>query len=154
MNMLARRVMGVIDNDLQVSGIFEFPESRWREAILFYLFGIWSEKLEVCDRAKITFGTVTLRLDDRNSEYYAYGRPHEVYPHQLFRDEETNSIGCEQVIVEYGLIHFVKSNRIKVLLINFPDGGQLQLWKKERRGQYGYGARDIPVEAGGLGPSH
>jgi len=48
--------------EIQVAGAECFPENRWREALLSYLFGVWSDG-RVMGRPKISFGPVTLRLD-------------------------------------------------------------------------------------------
>ncbi|MBI2594641.1 MAG: hypothetical protein HYW38_00010, partial [Candidatus Colwellbacteria bacterium] len=83
MNQLIQGLAGVISNDIQVSGSpsQEFPEARWREAILFYLFGVWADRQSVTYRPKISFGDITLRLDLAEGEYYAYGTPTEGIPH-------------------------------------------------------------------------
>lgn len=153
MNMLMARLAGEVDNNVQVSGLTDFPELRWREAILYYLFGIWAGKEEVTDRPKIIFGTVTLRLDSEAREYFAYGRSHEESPHQRFREEEMVMVGSKQVEVEQGLIRFVKNDRIRLLTICLPCSGRVTLWKKERRSKYGLHSQDIPLTWGGLGPA-
>jgi len=142
-------------NEIQVGGLFSFPESRWREAILFFLFGIWSGKPEVVGRPKIIFGDLTLRLDAEAEEYFAYGRSYESLPLLIasLLSKKHLSVGPRQAEVEQGLIRFAKNNRIKLLTIHAQGGqGIVYLWKKERRGAYGYTAMNVPTSWNGLGP--
>src|ERR1700685_4151166 len=60
---LRKQVSRPADTDIQVSGLRCFPESNWREAILYYLFGIWGNQGSVTYRPKIAFRSCTLRLD-------------------------------------------------------------------------------------------
>ena len=145
--LLVKRLLGVLSQDLQVSGLTEFPEARWREAILFYLFGIWSNKDKVVYRPKIAFGDITLRLDLRDGEYYAHGHAESPeYPPAVKLEQgliETTGLKAE---VEVALIRFVKDNRIKLLRLQLPasNHGQLVLWKKAKRSEYGYAGVNLP----------
>ncbi|MEK7461882.1 MAG: hypothetical protein AAB586_02310 [Patescibacteria group bacterium] len=156
MNQPVTCLLSVIRNDIQVSGLQGYPESRWREAILSYLFGVWSNKPSVIYRPKISFGGITLRLDLTNWEYYAYGHaeiPQEAPP--LGPDDLVETLG-KQVAVEVALMRFVKDNRIKQLRLCLPsiprDGATFILWKKERRGEYGYSGVGLPFSWGTKGP--
>jgi len=139
---------------IQVSGYTNFPESRWREAILFYLFGMWGNRERVTYRPKISFGDITLRLGD--GEYYAYGheRVREEIP-PLDSDDLVETSG-KQTEVEVALIRFVKDDRIKQLRLRLPsvsdDVATLVLWKKTRRGEYGYAGIGLPYSWGTKGP--
>lgn len=157
MNQLVQRLAGIVSNDIQVSGIpsQEFPESRWREAILFYLFGIWSNRQSVIYRPKIGFGDIILRLAPGDGEYYAYGTSNEELPteHPVGeRDDHLVVRSWKQADVEVALARFVKNDRIKWLTLSFRYSGRLVLWKKSRRGQYGITATDIPRSWGTCGP--
>lgn len=156
MGLLIQRLAGIISNDIQVSGLTsqEFPESRWREAILFYLFGVWADRQSVTYRPKISFGDITLRLDPSSGEYYAYGTPTEElpYPFPVREDEKLTVRSLRQADVEVALARFVKNDRIKLLTICSECSGRLMLWKKSRRGQYGITATDIPRSWGTRGP--
>lgn len=150
---LIRGVSGVASNDIQVSGLVsqEFPGSRWREAILFYLFGIWSDRQSVTYRPKISFGNVVLRLDP-NGEYCAYGvAGDDIRDVPSVLEDAHQSVGCAQAEVEIALVRFVKNDRIKVLTITFGLGF-LSLWKAQRRGEYGVATWGIPNSWGGLSP--
>ena len=68
----------MFSNHIQVSGITWFPPERWREAILYYLFGLWSNKGCVAYRPKIRFGSVVLRLDEPKT-------PHPLLDHETPR---------------------------------------------------------------------
>lgn len=151
---IARRVFAEVDHDIQVSGYTNFPESRWREAILFYLFGMWGNRERVTYRPKISFGDITLRLGD--GEYYAYGHaqvPENIPP--LDSDDLVETSG-KQTEVEVALIRFVKDERIKQLRLRLPsvsdDVATLVLWKKARRGEYGYAGLGLPYSWGTKGP--
>ena len=156
MNQLVQRLAWIVSNDIQVSGLTsqEFPESRWREAILFYLFGIWADRQSVTYRPKIGFGDITLRLDPGDGEYYAYGTAHEElpYPFPVREDEKLTVTSWKQADVEVALARFVKNDRIKLLTLCLRYSGRLMLWKKSRRGQYGITATDIPRSWGTRGP--
>lgn len=157
---IARRVLAEVDHDIQVSGYTNFPESRWREAILFYLFGMWGNRERVTYRPKVSFGDITLRLDRQTEygkgEYYAYGHadvPEDIPPLGL-EDYlvETSGKQCE---VEVALIRFVKDERFRQLRLHLPSVSStatLILWKKVRRGEYGYAGVGLPYTWGIKGP--
>lgn len=135
-----------VDRELQVGASGRtFPEERWREAILYYLFGVWSGNVAMTLRPKISFGNVTLRLvpDPKALHpdarvYYAYGiaPDGERCSHSAITRGELLFVGNEQARVETALIRFVKDNRIKTLAISMGTGGGIQLWKTSRRGEY------------------
>lgn len=159
MNQLVARLVGVISNDIQVSGLpsQEYPESRWREAILFFLFGIWSNRESVAYRPKISFGDITLRLDSSSGSYYAYG--HAEWPQEppALRPDDLVVTSGRQADVEVALIRFVKNDRIGQLRLGVVCAqnvhrAQLVLWKKTRRGEYGYAGIGLPYAWGIQGP--
>ncbi|MEM9336537.1 MAG: hypothetical protein AAGA35_01625 [Patescibacteria group bacterium] len=126
------------DRDLQISELKTFPENRWREAILHYLFGIWADKESVTYRPKIHFGTMCLRLNQASREYFAYGSSPNWEVHQSFRGEEILiTEGCGQDEVEGALIRFVKNDRIRILAITLGNDQFLRLWKTDKRSEYG-----------------
>lgn len=145
-----------VDRDVQVGHCYQFSENRWREAILAFLFGIWSGKPSVLDRPKIIFGGLTLRLDKVERRYFAYGKGADDYcgmPMTCPFGSEDLTVGDSQVEVEIGLVRFVKDNQIKLFTINLRDGC-LVLWKKSRRGEYGcYTTDGVPISHHGLGAS-
>jgi len=126
-----------MSSEIQVSGITCFPQERWREAILFYLFGLWANKEIVAYRPKIAFGTIVLRLDESRGEYYAYGRNQDgECPPFLLPIKEELVVGPAQEQVEIGLVRFVKNDRIRRLAIKSANSGLIWLWKQTKRGQY------------------
>jgi len=155
MTLLLKSLARVRDHDLQVSGLTNFPESRWREAILHYVIGIWSGNHSVTYRPKITFGDITLRLDD--GEYYACGHldtPENPPAISLSDPGLLMVLTGKQNDVEVALIRFAKDNRIKQLQLGLPlcNGGTLVLWKKARRSEYGYAGHKLPYSWGTRGP--
>jgi hypothetical protein len=136
--------VAIQQKELQVSGLRCFPENRWREAILYYLFGIWGNKKEVTYRPKINLGGVTLRLDHCVDAYYAYGFSEEEYSRDGLGIGEL-SVGYQRLEVENGLIRFVKDDTIRALFINFANGGRLCIWKKSQRSRFGISCRGIPI---------
>ncbi len=132
--------------EIQVSGLLWFPEHRWREAILYYLFGIWENREEVMYRPKIHLGGITLRLNPSTGTYYAYGTSddEECGPWVGENGEEL-VVSCHQLEVEIGLIRFVKNDSIRTLLIRLEDGGEICLWKTRRRSRFGIDCRGIPI---------
>ena len=151
---IARRVFAEVDHVIQISGYTNFPESRWREAILFYLFGMWGNRDNVTYRPKICFGDITLRLDRQDGEYYAYG--HAQAPEKVPNCSHAERLCVDsgrQTEVEVALIRFVKDDRIKELGLHLPAShGELVLWKKGRRSQYGYAGVGLPYTWGTKGP--
>ncbi len=130
-------------HEIQVSGLTLFPMNRWREAILHYLFGVWSNKNNVMCRPKINFGGVSLRLDLGTRRYYAYGTAPDAEP-PTFTGREIITID-DQSEVEVALIRFVKNDEIKRMTIVFRNHMWLYIWKTERRGEYRCAATDIPT---------
>ena len=130
-------------HEIQVSGLEVFPMTRWRESILYYLFGIWANKERVTYRPKINFGGVTLRLDVGRRKYYAYGTAPDVEPF-TFTGRELIAFD-DQLDVEVALMRFVKDDDIQRLMIVFPTQKLLCLWKTERRGEYRCSATGIPA---------
>lgn len=138
--------------EIQVSGLDCFPGNRWREAILYYLNGIWADRECVTYRPKIHFGNVpkvdswqevVLRLDRSLGEYYAYGTSAERPPRECNR-EAILVVGCGQTEVEQGLIRFVKNNRIRQLWILLRGQEVICLFKTRERGFLGVSADGIP----------
>ena len=120
-------------HEIQVSGLQLFPADKWRDAITYYLDGVWANEEHVMYRPKIFFGGLTLRQGD--TEYIVRGTgPDAVTP--VFKADEVLSIGCGLAEVDQGLMCFVRNETIKALVIDFSDGARMYLWK-EREGQYG-----------------
>lgn len=126
-----------IDRHLQVSGLETFTQNRWREAILYYLFGVWGNLDKVMYRPKIYMGGLALRLDPRAESYYAYGkgcsRERDI---PVVKPEARLIASHSQFEVEGALIRFVKNNAIRVLEIQLESGGRVWIWKTSRRGEY------------------
>ncbi len=149
------------DQFFQVSGAKEFEGHRWREAILYYLNGVWSDNNDVTYRPKIKFTkdggsvldyNVTLRLDQSTGEYYAYGTyegvPFCKIPDDLAKPEGCLRVGKDQNAVEMGLIRFVRNDAIRALQISFgPDAG-IVLWKTSRRGELWIAIAGLPRHLG------
>jgi hypothetical protein len=160
MSQLVARALGIANNEIQVSGLAEqeYPELRWKEAILFYLFGVWSNRESVMYRPKISFGDITLRLDISSAEYYAYG-------HQESPREDVPPLGANDLVVtsarqsevEVGLIRFVKNPKIRQLRLTLETHdkmylGTLVFWKKAKRGEYGVAGLGLPYTWTTRGP--
>ncbi len=139
------------DREIQVCGDTCFPEHRWREAFLYYLFGVWGNKQSVVYRPKMILGSITLRLWQKGQEYYAYGRPNEEPPLHYGDEAQELHVGHRQAEVEQALIRFVKNKALKVLVITL-NLGVVYLWKKRKNGEYGVSATGLPVSWGSQGP--
>jgi len=143
-----------VDRGIQVAGLTYYPENRWREAILAFLFSVWSGDTYVLGRPKIHFGQLTLRLDRDEKRYFVYGKGSDLVVTEGIKtlDEDARlCIGDSQATVETGLIRLVKDNRIKALQI-CSCGHSIALWKKGRRGEYGcWSSPGVPTSFGGLG---
>lgn len=152
-----------MNREIGVGTLAIFPEERWREGILYYLFGLWSGDVAVTMRPKITFGSVTLRLiPDPHAlnpdirVYCAYGIGFDMWSsgEGAFhtKREAHLSVGNGQDHVEVALVRFVKDDRIKVLTIH-TGGGGIQLWKTPRRGEYRCMSVGLPETWEGCGPA-
>ncbi len=140
---------------IQISGDRCFEPFRWREAILYYLNGVWSGRTQVMYRPKISlsnapdegsFASVVLRLDDHAKDYYAHGTSSGTAILGIL-PEEMLEVGDGQAEVEGALIRFVKNDQIKLLLINFHHRqgvGRVFLWKTDRRGDLGVRMENMP----------
>ena len=149
--MLQRRLEGIVDNNIQVSGTYDFAEKELKKALIFFLQGLWQNEPEIISRAKIILGTVTLRLDWDSQEYFAYGNSHEVLPDPLpFLENERLAVGPQKNEVEQGLLRFAEEDQIKQITIILQNG-LMQLWKKETGG-YSCFAEGIPITWMNLAP--
>ena len=129
--MEAKRSLVV--GNIQVSGAQCFDGSRWREAILYYLFGMWKNDTAVTHRPKIAFGDIMLRLI--GDSYVLYGISTDDSARAPIVDGKMVITNGEQNDVEVGLARFVKDNSIRQLAISLGDGGSLILSKGESRGE-------------------
>ena len=133
-------------HEIQISGIEIFQADKWKEAILYYLDGVWGDEEYVMYRPKISLGGLSLR---RGTHYYIRGTaPDEVSPD--FLDTEKIYVTSSLEEVDQGLIRLVKNEKIKMLVITFGDNNTLSLWKKED-GQYGCRATGFHPEPYTLG---
>lgn len=115
-----------------------FIGSDWREAILTFLNGVWSDHIVINHPAEICFNNIRLQLG-QNNEYYVYF---------LVERDGTNFNATApynrdaMYIVSYpsandveaGLIRFVRNNKIRQLVIGFPGVGRVTLTKDQKRG--------------------
>ncbi len=126
-------------NHVQVGRGSWFPQHKWRDAVLNFLFAMAAGKRAVTDCPKITFGALTLQHDPNFGRYFAYGMGTQNW-HTLPAKEEWVTVGCKSVEVEHALLCFVKNDRIKALCINFteasPSNHFILLWKGQLRGAY------------------
>jgi len=125
---------------IQVSGLREFPAKQWREAILYYLFGVWGEKSSVMCRPKINLeveggGSITLRPNgEKEAKYYVYGdqihTPKDTAP-RFSNDQQEEHVQCSrwQTTFEHTLVRFVKNNRIREFTLWLPSNSFVTLRK-------------------------
>ena len=134
--------------NIVVNGSKKFPESRWREAILHFLFQNWSNERRV--HPEISFGDVILRLNwgKGGPEYYAYGRGSEEPPSLPFGTPgQLIVLEPMQNNVDVAMARFVKDRQIRWLILGFWEWrrGRVYLWKKPQRNQYGIAVERIPA---------
>lgn len=129
---------------IEVAELYEYPESRWRQAILRFLFGIWSGDPTVTCRPELRIGNVTLRLF--NERYVAFGSVEgdEVPP--TIPITQSLLVGDRKADAEVALVRFVKDDRIKMvnLVLGNNKDRYLAIWKKDRRGEFGFWVKNIP----------
>ncbi len=129
-----------------------FPLRRWREAILTYLFAIWSGEQglrRLIHRPKLIIQGVTLRLDFETQQYFAYGGTGRDALGE-YRGGEVLLVGPGKAEVEVGLARLVKDNDICAMQIRWPTSW---VWfgKTSRRGELIVGDCGIPETWRGLG---
>jgi hypothetical protein len=136
---------------IQVSGDESFAGERWREAILYYLNGVWADKPRVMYRPKLSFDTVALRLDQGTGTYYGLAkrpRPEltiEEVP-QFLPHEREQIVGNSQMEVEGGLMRFVRNDQIYLLEIRLSQDSWIRLWKgRNKRGELYLDFKGLPT---------
>ena len=133
-------------NYVEVAGRI-FQESHWREAILYFLHGMWSANPEVTNKSSITFAGVTMRLDVGTKKYWCFVRPmmstsldsESSNPQIELHDGDTLEVRDDYNDVEMGMMRFVKNDDIGCLTIRFYYNGSessLSLHKTSKRGEY------------------
>ncbi len=141
---------------IQVAGLQEFNESHWREAILSFINGIWSEDSQIMARPRIDFDGVVLEFNLNTRTYLVYGQSKQ-HTEEL---AASGRIPLEGPIlevplrnrfeVESGLMHFIKNDRIVVLGFHVDTADKnsasprLYLIKTAVRGQYIVRYEDLP----------
>ena len=120
-----------------------FPMSRWREAILYYLFGIWSGDPKFRKNPEIRFGNLTLTLYTRDCRV---PEKTDAFSIEGFSPSVGNTggygnytlyIGSSRLEVMDALARFAKDPYLAQVIIDFEDGAHLAFFRKERRGEYG-----------------
>ncbi len=150
--MNAQPYVGFESREIQVSGLSCFSINQWRNAVYYFLTGIWADNGAVTYRPKICFDSVTLRLDLDTSQYLVYGRGYSPLPNMgRYYSEQILEVGSEQFEVEAGLIRFAKNDRVRVLVVDFGDS-RLFLYKGRKRGVLNIATQDVPREWNGLCP--
>jgi hypothetical protein len=123
----------VVDNDalIRISRTNTFKSYKWKEAILYYLHGIWGDRWSVVRQPQICFPPgLTLCLDYETCSYTVSGHAGtEFISHS---PNQTQSISNKMYDVQVGLASFVECDRLQVLKIAFPDGNELRLGKRSR----------------------
>lgn len=137
----------------------KFPETRWREAILFYLFTVWSGK-EKRGKLSISLEGWTFQCYEYNGSNLNFPKSesgYHTYPNARagkigHRDEMPVIRSGDSLLVvdkqtekvEVGLARFVKDDSIQMLIINYgknkvtgADEG-FALWKKSARSGLGF----------------
>lgn len=145
--------------EIQVFGLNVFPENRWRNAILHFLFGMWSETEAAMTRPKISFKGFTLRFDSELNRFVAYKNAGHVEDTTLetFLGETGNAelMETEHVLelqapswqeAEIALMRFVKCSRIRVLAIGVQNEGEVFFAKHpDTRSTLFLGSRNLPT---------
>lgn len=130
---------------LLVFGEKYFPEENWRDAINCFLTGMWGgkRKLEAQRRPELRFGSVVLQSGSPYGlkGYVAWGLNRGETAPQFPSWLQTLTVrGDDCNEVELGLARFVRNDDIRKLIIDFGGHGDVQIWKKDRRGAFGISA--------------
>ncbi len=142
--MTMSRVIPAFVQEIQVAGHRCFEGKRWREAILYYLNGIWSDDLFIAGRPKLAIDGITLSLVSGKYSIYDNGCT------PIMSLEEIDFGGCiplpepDQDAVEIALVRFVKDNHARNLAIIFREG-VLFLSKGRNRGNLIVAASKLPT---------
>ena len=148
------------DRSIQVASWKPFTEDKWREAILFYLNGIWGDKPNVIANPIIQFCDVTLRLlkgvryvaytaqDDATQQdkeeldrmgYLGFDDRYAIWAKtipQEFTVPECIEAGDFPLDVHNALIRFVRSPKVRLVTVAFDGAGRFSMWKTKNRGEY------------------
>jgi hypothetical protein len=134
------------NSEVEVAGR-NFKESNWREAILYYLHGMWAANPQVTCKSSITFDGVTLKLDVGTKKYWCFVRPmmstsldtESGNPLIELHNGVTLEVRDDQDNVEMGLMRLVRNDNIGCLTIHFDYNGSkssMSLHKTSKRGEY------------------
>lgn len=129
-----------------------FGGNVWREAVLSFLYGIWSSDKTIVNNPIIQFNNTVLRWhEERYVGYHSpLGRDPENHPGHGGKDVWI-VVDAKRQDVEYGLIRFVKDNTLRHLIIlqimDGKDAGVI-LSKGRKRGELfvGISGRTFPSE--------
>lgn len=119
-----------------------YPMSSWRQAILAYLFGIWSGDRKFLRDPEIRFGSARLILPtgdcrrDRSTDVFRLGGTGPEEPFTTYYGNYSLSVNVSRTEVMEALARFAKDPFLGRIHIDAGDT-MLVLSQKERRGEYG-----------------
>jgi hypothetical protein len=120
-----------------------FPTRRWREAILYFLFGIWSGDKRFWHDPEIHFGELKLvlktrdcRVSEKDDAFVIYGvAPDEPVNH--YHGNYSLRVGGGRCEVMDALVRFAKDPYLGKLDVRIDNRHRLTFFQKERRSEYG-----------------
>jgi hypothetical protein len=105
-----------------------FAMSHWKDAILTFLFAYLKGDTRGFADITISFGEVDLKLDLFTEEFSATGTTRD----QKIRDwqgQYSLRVKRGRLEVMDALARFAKDRLLGLIVIDFPDGGELALWR-------------------------
>ena len=152
-------------DDIWISEFSEFEGWKWREAVLFYLNGVWSKHPDVMTRSEFCYpqidfwkdaAYVCLRLHPSTSTYSGEGLGLSVLPKLTdFLSSEILAVESNgRAEVEQALIRFLRDRSIRYVMLRVPSNnaqfrGSIHLWKEKGNGR----AEQLCVASTNLGPT-
>ena len=133
---------------IQIGSSQRFQESRWREAMLYFIFGIAGQKKDVTGKPEIDFfDLVTLKLDHIRG-FTLEGSHYEetdASDHILLEVGERGHWDVDYLgQTMWALLQFVKGPNL-FFLLEFEDGRSLTIAKKKRRGELAVSTSEGPT---------
>ncbi len=125
----------------------EFPSSKWREAILYFLDSLESLRSRNTDDVvtpRIEFDKFVLRWDMVSGTFVAWRKNVEQMSNIPWQDGPILEVKCHDYLVEESLKIFANDDDIKALSIYLPYGGVVIFGKTEESSELVTWSMNLP----------
>ncbi|NQV12502.1 hypothetical protein HQ524_04000 [Candidatus Uhrbacteria bacterium] len=145
------------DMSIQVAMDTYFRGNEWRNALLHFLNGVWSDDYAVTCRPKIIFGQVALRRTPNGDSYVCSGKNTGLrlgpgFTGVVCTKDFHETVRTENaVVIEHTLVRFVRNDDFRTLTLKMSMGA-LKFVKGAKRSDmtvHGYGLSQVSI----IGPT-